>query len=200
MVSARFCFSLSRPQLLLLYSPECGSYASLSAETPPKAEAITSRNRLGPSVLLFVSLVSYATALCYTGEVALGPVRTALPPQLTITGLYSFPTTVRPSLPFNFLTLQACSTTHSTLVNMIVADKPLDVVLKDDHVLVNEDLRISFRRTIRVPDNQQTSLLPPDLRTYPLLSVNQHAGKMKAEMVAKGGLFFPMYRKCKGKS
>ena len=78
--------------------------------------------------------------------------------------------------------------------------QPLSVELKHDyysqgsHVLVNDDLRISFRRTIRVPDNHQTSCLPPDLGAFPLKPISGYANKITAEMVAKGGLFFPMYR------
>jgi hypothetical protein len=73
--------------------------------------------------------------------------------------------------------------------------KPLDVKLESDHVLVDNDLQISFRRTIRVPDNQQTSFLPPDLGAFPLLPVSKYAEQLPGVMTAKGGLFFPMYRK-----
>ena len=68
--------------------------------------------------------------------------------------------------------------------------------LGDSEVVVNGGLRISFHRTIRVPDNDQISLLPPDLGAYPLWSVQKYSTKMPVEMAAKGGLFFPMYRKC----
>ena len=68
--------------------------------------------------------------------------------------------------------------------------------LRDGEVVINGDLRISFRRTIRVPDNDQTSLLPPDLGAYPLLSVQKYSKEIPVEMATKGGLFFPMYRKC----
>jgi len=66
--------------------------------------------------------------------------------------------------------------------------------LKNDHVLLG-DLDISFRRTVRVPDNQQISKLPPDLGKFPLFQVKDYASKMPAEMAAKGGLFMPMYGK-----
>ena len=66
--------------------------------------------------------------------------------------------------------------------------------LKDDHVCLG-DLDISFRRTIRVPDNQQLSQLPPDLGKFPLFQVKDHASRMPPDMVAKGGIFVPMYRK-----
>ncbi|KAF2826216.1 integral membrane protein [Ophiobolus disseminans] len=71
---------------------------------------------------------------------------------------------------------------------------PLDVKLRSDSVVVNDDLEISFRRTIRVPDNHQTSFLPPNLGSFPLKAISKYSTKLTGEMVAKGGLFFPMYQ------
>jgi hypothetical protein len=77
-------------------------------------------------------------------------------------------------------------------------NKPLKCELNNHEVVVNNDLRISFCRTIRVPDNnQQESCLPPDLGgAFLLKSVEKYGKKMQAEMTAKVGIFFPMYRKC----
>lgn len=61
-------------------------------------------------------------------------------------------------------------------------------------VETNNDLEISFRRTVRVPDNQQVSALPPDLDTFPLEPISKYATKLNPSMAAKGGLFFPMYQ------
>ncbi|KAH7066018.1 integral membrane protein [Paraphoma chrysanthemicola] len=72
--------------------------------------------------------------------------------------------------------------------------EPLDVKLLNDAVMVNDDLKISFRRTIRVPDNQETAYLPPDLGTFPLKPVSAYTNKLTPSMTAKGGLFFPMYQ------
>jgi hypothetical protein len=73
--------------------------------------------------------------------------------------------------------------------------KPLHCELTRDAIVVNNDLHISFRRTVRVPDNDQTSKLPPDLGAFPLKAVSDYKNKMCNSMAAKGGLFFPMYRK-----
>ncbi|KAF2031589.1 hypothetical protein EK21DRAFT_99541 [Setomelanomma holmii] len=62
--------------------------------------------------------------------------------------------------------------------------KPLDIKLQTDHVLVNNDLKISF----------QTSYLPPNLGAFPLKPVSTYADKLTASMVSKGSLFFPMYQ------
>ena len=68
----------------------------------------------------------------------------------------------------------------------------------NDQISVNAwsagKVSISFRRTIRVPDNDNENFLPPDLGAYPLYSVSSFQKTMPPEMVAKGGIFFPMYR------
>jgi hypothetical protein len=74
-------------------------------------------------------------------------------------------------------------------------NKPLKCELGGNTITINDSLRISFRRTIRVPDNHQTSFLPPDLGAFPLKSVATYAKNMCASMTAKSGVFFPMYRK-----
>jgi hypothetical protein len=79
---------------------------------------------------------------------------------------------------------------------MKVPAQPLAIELKPDHVFVNNDLKITFCRTTRVPDNHQTSFLPPNLGAFPLKPISKYSDKLMTSMVAKGGLFFPMYRQC----
>lgn len=72
------------------------------------------------------------------------------------------------------------------------------------------NLKITFHRTIRVPDNSASeSLLPPDLGVFPLFpakkarSWRMHNGQVETEtafpsqvpewLKAKGGVFFPMH-------
>jgi hypothetical protein len=74
-------------------------------------------------------------------------------------------------------------------------EKGMSCTLRNDAILVNGDLKISFRRTVRVPDTEQANYLPPNLGTFPLKAVSQHAQHLPSRMVAKGGVFFPMYRK-----
>lgn len=58
-----------------------------------------------------------------------------------------------------------------------------------------QKLDISFQRTIRVPDGKDDSELPPCMGTFPLYSMANYMDKLPESMAAKGGLFFPMYRK-----
>ncbi|KAK2768675.1 hypothetical protein FQN54_000531 [Arachnomyces sp. PD_36] len=59
----------------------------------------------------------------------------------------------------------------------------------------HEGLVVSFRRTLRVPDTENISGPLPDLGSFPLYSVDQFCGKLPDHVSAKGGLFFPMYRR-----
>lgn len=76
-----------------------------------------------------------------------------------------------------------------------MAEKGMKCELKQTSIRVNNDLRISFQRTIRVPDNHQKSALPPDLGSFPLKPISRYAHMLPKDMAAKGGAFFPMYRK-----
>jgi hypothetical protein len=58
-----------------------------------------------------------------------------------------------------------------------------------------DDLTITFKRTVRVPDNDESTALPPDMGSFPLFKVDDYAESLPVNMAQKGGLFLPMYRK-----
>ncbi|KAK2003650.1 integral membrane protein [Colletotrichum falcatum] len=78
-------------------------------------------------------------------------------------------------------------------------DRKVTVVLGDDirvsHGGNKDVLSIRLNRTIRVPDNRDTSSLPPGMGTFPLFRVRDFAHRMPEGMAAKGGVFFPMYQR-----
>ncbi|MCJ1310663.1 hypothetical protein MMC25_004329 [Agyrium rufum] len=61
----------------------------------------------------------------------------------------------------------------------------------------NTHLDITFQRTIRVPDTLDTKLntLPPSLGPFPLFNTAQFTHRLPADIVAKGGIFMPMYQR-----
>ncbi|KAI1276249.1 hypothetical protein F5Y07DRAFT_408440 [Xylaria sp. FL0933] len=75
--------------------------------------------------------------------------------------------------------------------------------LADDAILVRQtssyyrlqNLRITFQRTVRVPDNEDRAKLPPDLGTFPLFKADDFARKLSSDEALKGGIFFPMYQR-----
>jgi len=58
-------------------------------------------------------------------------------------------------------------------------------------------LTISFKRTIRVPDDGKDHKLPPDLGNFPLLNVESFERYVPPQMRAQGRVFLPVYRKSK---
>ncbi|KAG5664964.1 hypothetical protein KAF25_008698 [Fusarium avenaceum] len=56
-----------------------------------------------------------------------------------------------------------------------------------------DDLTITLKRIVRVPDNDQIKALPPDLGSFPLFKVDDYAESLADNMARKEGLFLPMY-------
>lgn len=62
-----------------------------------------------------------------------------------------------------------------------------------DHACFGDgELEISFRRTVKVSDNQNASDMPPDLGAFPVYPV-ACCGKVPDAMRQKGGVFIPMH-------
>ncbi|KAI5459563.1 hypothetical protein BGZ63DRAFT_254666 [Mariannaea sp. PMI_226] len=55
-------------------------------------------------------------------------------------------------------------------------------------------LRLSFHRTVRVPEDGTSYYLPPGLGRFPLFDVQPFSHKLPVSVVAKGGLFMPIYK------
>ncbi|TID22443.1 hypothetical protein E2P81_ATG11546 [Venturia nashicola] len=65
----------------------------------------------------------------------------------------------------------------------------------DGDSITIDDIRIRFKRTILVPDNQKVSQLPPGLGNFSLHQVSDYVGKLPETMELKGGIFLPMYQR-----
>ncbi|KAF2801712.1 uncharacterized protein BDZ99DRAFT_455844 [Mytilinidion resinicola] len=75
-------------------------------------------------------------------------------------------------------------------------DIPWDPVPEiTDNAVHLDDLQIAFKRTVRVPDNDNSSALPPGLGNFPLFEVRNYAKSFPTNMTVKGGLFLPMYQR-----
>jgi hypothetical protein len=57
-----------------------------------------------------------------------------------------------------------------------------------------DDLRITFHRTIRIPDYDKVNNLPPSMGFFPLYHVKDYVQTLPQLMVAKGGLFVYMHQ------
>ncbi|KLJ13266.1 hypothetical protein EMPG_11788 [Blastomyces silverae] len=56
-------------------------------------------------------------------------------------------------------------------------------------------LRISFHRTIRLPETDKVFPLPPSFGEFPLYSVKEFEKQLPANMSLKGGLFLPIHER-----
>lgn len=76
--------------------------------------------------------------------------------------------------------------------------------IRDNHLAVDrvlpktalpQGLTISFKRTVRVPDNKVLSQLPPDYGDFALYKVQDYSERLPRDMVDKRGVFFHMYQR-----
>lgn len=85
--------------------------------------------------------------------------------------------------------LSAKSDERDSNLNLIAIDRNLP------EEKVPQGLEISFKRTIRVPDNKELSKLPPGLGSFPLYRVQDYAHRLPPNMMDKGGIFFPVHQR-----
>jgi hypothetical protein len=75
------------------------------------------------------------------------------------------------------------------------ATKPtLAVKLEHDTVQIG-DLRVTFHRTLRIPDDGRRYPLPPSLGHFPVCRVEDYADRVPASWLEHGGVFLPMYQR-----
>ncbi len=61
---------------------------------------------------------------------------------------------------------------------------------------IHEDaeLRVTFQRTLRIPDDDREYPLPPGLGAFPMAHVDDHADRVGAKWRTHGGVMLPMYQ------
>jgi len=71
----------------------------------------------------------------------------------------------------------------------------LTITLEGYHLRFGERFRLSFQRTLRIPDDGMVYPLPPGLDTFPLKPVDDYPDKVPSSWIKKGGVFIPMYQR-----
>ncbi|KIW73338.1 hypothetical protein PV04_01468 [Phialophora macrospora] len=77
------------------------------------------------------------------------------------------------------------------------------VECRDSSLIINDDeMRISFKRTLRLPDDDKTYDLPSEFGNIPLYNVSSFANQLSEtknanliEIAKKGGVFLPLYQR-----
>jgi hypothetical protein len=80
--------------------------------------------------------------------------------------------------------------------------EPLEVCLGNtegsqqfDEIMIGRFTRISFHRTLRIPEDGRDYPLPAGLGRFPIHRVEDYADKVPAEWLQEGGFFIPLYQK-----
>jgi hypothetical protein len=71
----------------------------------------------------------------------------------------------------------------------------LPVTVSGDALHFGNGVRVTFQRTLRIPDDGQSYPLPPGLGAFPLRRIEDHASRVPAEWAARGGVLLPMYQR-----
>ncbi len=69
-----------------------------------------------------------------------------------------------------------------------------DLIFTFPEVHAEAELRISFQRTLRIPDDDKSYPLPPGLGSFPLRHVDDFASGVPDEWLSRGGVLLPMYQ------
>ncbi|MEM9193263.1 MAG: hypothetical protein AAGF12_29075 [Myxococcota bacterium] len=65
----------------------------------------------------------------------------------------------------------------------------------NDEIVFGKGVRVSFQRTLRIPDDGRTYPLPPGLGRFPIRRVEDYADRVPTDWRDKGGVFLPMYQR-----
>src|SRR5437667_65806 len=72
----------------------------------------------------------------------------------------------------------------------------------DSQLVINNELRVGFHRTLRVPEDGRIHHLPAHFGLFPLQNIASYAPKLLQsgnpsliDMAKKSGIFFPMYQR-----
>jgi len=76
-------------------------------------------------------------------------------------------------------------------------DVPLDVCLDKvfDEIQVGRFTKLSFHRTLRIPDDGRNYPLPAGLGSFPIHRVEDYSRTVPAKWLMEGGFFIPLYQK-----
>jgi len=69
-----------------------------------------------------------------------------------------------------------------------------NLVIRFPEVHRNAMARISFQRTLRIPDDGADYPLPPGMGKFPLHHVEDHQDRLPGAWARRGGVFMPMYQ------
>ncbi|KAF7986960.1 hypothetical protein HWV62_3 [Athelia sp. TMB] len=88
-----------------------------------------------------------------------------------------------------------CSITHQKQFRSVTEAGSWSAVQYKESTIGLGPAKIRFQRTLRVPDNAKTYLLPPGLGTFPLLSAASFTKTVPEYIAKRGGLLMPIFQR-----
>jgi hypothetical protein len=70
-----------------------------------------------------------------------------------------------------------------------------DAIIEHGSTLRLGEVRVTFQRTLRIPDDGKRYPLPPGLGSFPLRRVADYASRVPDGWAERGGVFLPMYQR-----
>lgn len=71
----------------------------------------------------------------------------------------------------------------------------LSLAIHKDELVVGRHTRISFNRTLRVPEDGREYPLPAGFGRLPILRVEDYAERVPEKWLEQGGFFIPLYQR-----
>jgi hypothetical protein len=71
----------------------------------------------------------------------------------------------------------------------------LDVQIESESIRIDEQFAITFKRTLRIPDDGTAHKAPPNFGAFPIYRVADHAKSLPAQWQHDSGVFIPMYQR-----
>ena len=69
-----------------------------------------------------------------------------------------------------------------------------DLIFTFPDIHKDAQLKITFQRTLRIPDDDKVYPLPPGLGSFPLRHVDDFAKTVPKQWIQHGGVMMPMYQ------
>jgi hypothetical protein len=69
------------------------------------------------------------------------------------------------------------------------------VAVRDDRLAVGGRLRITFQRTLRIPDDGRSHPLPPGLGVFPIVATSDYANRVPEHWRGENAFLIPMYQR-----
>ncbi|MCX6982874.1 MAG: hypothetical protein NTV08_19295 [Verrucomicrobia bacterium] len=73
--------------------------------------------------------------------------------------------------------------------------RKLSLAIEDNKVLIGRNTRISFNRTLRVPEDGKEYPLPAGFGRLPILRVEDYADRVPTKWLEEGGFIIPLYQR-----